>query len=164
MKTTKHFYLSLAACKGLGSVSEAFPHQPPSVAQVGVNMAIPTASLPPKPLSVPLQPLEENVPRLEEWLLQHFSSSTFNTAREPLPVMEGKPHHIHLAREAVPYVCHTPASVPKHWEKEVKDQLDEDIRRGVLQAVPAGEATEWCSRMVVVAKKSGHPRRTVDYQ
>ena len=145
MKTTKHFYLSLAACKELGFVSEDFPHQPPSVAHVGVDMAIPTTSLPPKPLSVPLQPLEGNVPRLEEWL-------------------EGKPHHIHLAREAVPYVCHNPASVPKHWEKDVKDQPDEDIRRGVLQAVPAGEAMEWFSRMIVVAKKAGHPRRTDGYQ
>ena len=164
MKTAKRFYISLKACKELGLVSETFPHQPTSVASVGVEVFTPTASLPHKPLAVPLPPLEENVPRLEKWLLQHFSASTFNTAREPLPVMEGKPHHIHLAREAVPYACHTPASVPKHWEKEVKDQLDEDIRRGVLQAVPAGEATEWCSRMVVVAKKSGQPRRTVDYQ
>lgn len=43
-------------------------------------------------------------------------------------------------------------------------QLDDDVRRGVIRPVPAGEATEWCARMVVVAKKSGKPRRTVDFQ
>ena len=167
MKTAKQFYLSLAACRDLGLVHEDFPHQTLLVASTGMSRASgpptpPTA--PPRPSSMPLPPLEENVQRLEEWLLQRFSSTTFNTTRNPLPVMAGKPHHIHLAPDAVPHACHTPASVPKHWENEVKEQLDEDVRRGVLQPVPAGEATEWCSRMVVVAKKSGQPRRTVDYQ
>lgn len=46
----------------------------------------------------------------------------------------------------------------------MKAQLDEDVRRGVIQPVPAGEAMEWCARMVVAAKKSAQPRRTVDYQ
>ena len=43
-------------------------------------------------------------------------------------------------------------------------QLDEDVARGVIEPVPVSEAKEWCSRMVVVAKKSGQPRRTIDYQ
>ena len=46
----------------------------------------------------------------------------------------------------------------------VKRQLDEDVRKGILEPVPVGEPTEWCARMVVVAKKSGQPRRTIDYQ
>ena len=169
MKTAKRLYLSLSACKQLELVPDSFPHHTHSIAPVNVETGsdeTPTSSnlLPSRPSTMPLPPVEENIKRLETWLLHHFSSSTFNTAREPLPVMAGKPHHIHLAPHAVPYVCHTPASVPKHWEKEVKMQIDEDVRRGVLQPVPAGEATEWCSRMVVVAKKSGQPRRTVDYQ
>ena len=79
-------------------------------------------------------------------------------------MMAGKPHHIHLTPGAKPHACHTPATVPKHWEEEVKLQLEEDVKRGVLQPVPSGEAAEWCARMVVVAKKSGQPRRTVDCQ
>ena len=166
MKTAKKFYLSLSACKDLRLVDRDFPHQKPLVASIRVDGACGAPTAPPssRPLSLPFPPLEDNVPRLEEWLLQHFSSTTFNTTREPLPVMAGKPHHIHLVPGAVPHACHTPASVPKHWEKEVKEQLEEDVRRGVLQPAPAGEATEWCSRMVVVSKKSGQPRRTVDYQ
>ena len=35
---------------------------------------------------------------------------------------------------------------------------------GIIRPVPAGVASEWCARMVVVPKKSGMPRRTVDFQ
>ena len=45
----------------------------------------------------------------------------------------------------------------------MKKQLKEDIRKGILESVPVGEAMEWCTRMVVVARKPGQPRRTVDY-
>ena len=165
VRSVQQVYLSLAACKDLGLVHEHFPNPLlPAVASVDEESSGKTASLPVRPASMPLPPLEENVPRLQEWLLGHFSTSTFNTDRYPLPVMAGPPHHIHLSPDATPYACHTPASIPKHWEAEVKQQLDEDVRRGVIRPVPAGEATEWCARMVVVAKKSGKPRRTVDFQ
>lgn len=162
--SAKNFYLSLDACKDLGLVHRNFPIYVASATTKGEGVVhsenIPMA----RPTKLPFSPLIENVPRLEEWLRRHFSFSTFNTNRTPLPTMAGKPHHIHLMADAVPYACHTPASVPRHWEDEVKAQLNEDVRRGVLQAVPAGEATEWCARMVVVPKKNSQPRRTVDYQ
>ena len=46
----------------------------------------------------------------------------------------------------------------------MKTQLEKAIRRDVVEPVPAGEPTKSCSRMVVVSKKSGQPRRTLDYQ
>ena len=169
--SAKNFYLSLSACKELGVVHRNFPQQVPVVGVVSsvdpppaTDCTVMPRPLPPKPEVMPFQPIEENVHRLEGWLLQHFSSSTFDTSREPLPVMVGKPHHIHLLSDAVPIACHTPVSIPRHWEDEVKRQLEEDVSKGVIEPVPAGEATEWCSRMVVVAKKSGQPRRTVDFQ
>ena len=113
---------------------------------------------------VPFPPSEENIERLQEWLLQHFSGNTFNTDRDPLPIMEGKPHNIHLKDNAVPYACNTPAEIAKHWEAEVKQQLDKDVEQGIIEKVPQGEPTHWCARMVVVAKRNGKPRRTVDYQ
>ena len=83
--------------------------------------------------------------------IQHWQKS---------PASDGKQaaHHPPASRR------HTPALVPRHWEAEVKKQLNKDIRKGILEPVPVGEATEWCARMVVVAKKSGHPRHTIDYQ
>ena len=164
IQSVKKFYLSLDACKDLGLVHRNFPTPlvAPTVLGEGEGDSQPGSHTdctpPPRPETVPFPPLIENVARLEEWLRRHFSSSTFNTSKTPLPVMAGKPHHIHLMPEAIPYACHTPASVPKHWEKEIKAQLDEDVRRGVIQPAPAGEATEWCAWMVVVPKKNGHPR------
>ncbi|XP_064106861.1 uncharacterized protein LOC135215838 [Macrobrachium nipponense] len=70
----------------------------------------------------------------------------FNTARKPLPVMQGELHHIHLLPGATPYACHTPTSVPKHWEEEVKAHLEEDVARVVIEPVPAGQPTKWCAR------------------
>lgn len=75
----------------------------------------------------------------------------------------GAPHHIHLTHDAVSYACHISASATRHWEAEVKRQLDEVVKI-VIQPVPAWEATEWCARMVVVAKKSGKLRHTADFQ
>ncbi|KAK7069075.1 hypothetical protein SK128_018269 [Halocaridina rubra] len=40
---------------------------------------------PPHPTAMIFPPLEENIERLQEWLLQYFSSSTFNTMRLQLP-------------------------------------------------------------------------------
>lgn len=40
--------------------------------------------------------------------------------------------------------------MPRPWEAEVKKQLDEDVRKGILKPVLIGEATEWCARMEVI--------------
>ena len=173
VNSAKILYLSFDVCKGLGLLPQDFPHQ--AVAASAMNEETITGSeqpggtptgdgIPATPSTIPFAPLEENVCKLEEWLIRHFSSSTFNTAKSPLPVMAGPPHHIHLLPDARPHACHVPASVPKHWENEVKAQLEEDVKRGVVEPVPTGEPTQWCARMVVVGKKNGQPRRTVDYQ
>ena len=40
----------------------------------------------------------------------------------------------------------------------------QDVELGILEKVPANEATVWQHRMVVVRKSNGTPRRTVDLQ
>ena len=60
--------------------------------------------------------------------------------------MEGEPHHIHLKKDAVPYACHTPADVARHWESEVKQKMDKDVAQHIIKKVPPGEPTgvqEW---------------------
>ena len=44
-----------------------------------------------------------------------------------------------------------------------KADLDRDIALGVIEPVPVGELMTSCSRMVIARKKSGGPRRCVDY-
>ena len=57
---------------------------------------------------------------------------------------------------------HKPIPIPHHWQAQVKSDLDRDVELGILEKVPMGMPTTWQSRMVVVSKKSGKPRRTVD--
>ncbi|XP_066964375.1 uncharacterized protein [Macrobrachium rosenbergii] len=175
---TTRFYMSLGVCKSLGLVHAKFPNH--TVATVHDVTQKPPVSTNPhqtheengcsrvgdvgREREMPYPAMEENVQRLRDWLLQRFAKTTFNVSRNPLPMMKGAPHHIHLREGATPHACHTPIPVPKHWEADVKAQLDEDVKLGVIREVPAGTATDWCARMVVVTKKNGKPRRTVDYQ
>ena len=57
---------------------------------------------------------------------------------------------------------HKYAPVPVHFEETVKSELDRDVRMCVLEKVPVGTPSDWCSRMVAVAKSNGKPKRTVD--
>ena len=65
---------------------------------------------------------------------------------------------------ASPVTIHTPISVPLHWQEQVKADIDRDMALGVIEPVPVGEPMTWCSRMVITRKKSGGPRRCMDYQ
>ena len=49
-----------------------------------------------------------------------------------------------------------------HWMEKVKADLDQDVHLGIIEPVPINTPTSWCSRMVIVLKSSGEPRRTVD--
>jgi hypothetical protein len=46
----------------------------------------------------------------------------------------------------------------------VKAGLDRDVALGVIKPVPAGVHVTWCHRMVVCAKNSSRPQRTIDFQ
>ena len=69
---------------------------------------------------------------------------------------------IHIDPEAIPVAAYKPIPIPHHWQKIVKSKLDRDCELGIIEEVPVGVPTKWQLRMVVVAKKSGKPRRTVD--
>ena len=78
--------------------------------------------------------------------------------------MSGPPMRIMVDPDATPVAYHTPIPVPIHWQEAVKAGLDRDVELGVIEPVPVGTPVTWCSRMVIAAKKSGEPRRTVDFQ
>ena len=54
-----------------------------------------------------------------------------------------------------PIAVHKPIPVPLHWQQEVKESIDRDVKLGVLEAVPVGEPVTWCHRMVTARKKNG---------
>merc|ERR1711888_439026 len=63
-----------------------------------------------------------------------------------------------------PVAVHKPYTVPKHWQDQVKEGLEKDVRMGIIEEVPVNTPTMWCSRMVCVPKHTGEPRRTVDFK
>ena len=180
-RSVQRFFLSCQACKELGIIPPSFPVPPtsplppalltpaelpvlpPPMASLVITEDRPRLPPPPKPTQLPFPPTHENIPLLKNFILDSFISSAFNRSK-PFPKLSTPPAHIHLRPNAVPFACHTPALVAAHWEDSVKASLDRDVLAGVLIEVPIGEPSEWCSRMVVVAKKDGRPRRTVDYQ
>ena len=78
--------------------------------------------------------------------------------------MTGEPVKVQFKEEAKPCAVHTPIPVPFHWKYQVKEEIERDVRLGIIEPVPQGSPTKWCSRMVVTSKKDGSPRRTVDLQ
>ena len=167
--STERFYLSRDALILLGVISKDFP-------QVGSTMEngtidhqsgsceCPTRVLPPKaPAALPFPCIPENNSKMKEWLLQRFSSSTFNRCpHQKLTRMTGPDIKIHIDPIATPFTAHTPSMVPLHWQDEVEKQIKNDVAMGVLEEVPFGEPSFWCHRMVITRKADGSPRRTVD--
>ncbi|KAK8375055.1 hypothetical protein O3P69_016145 [Scylla paramamosain] len=92
----------------------------------------------PSPLSPPYELVEENVGRLEKWLLEEFGCTVFATERTPLPEMRSLPHHIHLRPGARPHAVHVPATVPHHFYDEVRRQINDDIARGIIEELLTG--------------------------
>jgi len=78
--------------------------------------------------------------------------------------MSGESLKISFLPDYSPKAIHTPIPIPHYWKDDVKAQLDSDESFGIIEPVPPGHPTTWCSRMVVVPKKDGIPRRTVDLQ
>ena len=74
------------------------------------------------------------------------------------------PMQVFIDPDATPTTVHTPAVVPIHWREDVKEQLDKDVRLGVIEKVPPNSPVTWCHRAFWTAKTDGTPRRVVDLQ
>ena len=132
------------------------PHNP--------SCSCPQRQAPPlRPSELPFPCTLENKERMKTWLLERYASSTFNTCpHRPLQCMDVPPVEIHMESTATPKACHTPASIPLHWQQRVHEDLLRDEALGVIERVPYGEPVTWCHRMVISRKHDGSPRRTVD--
>ncbi len=120
---------------------------------------------PSHPDNIPFEPTPENRKKLELWILQRYASSAINVSpQQPLQTMTGQTLHINFKPDAIPFAVHCPIPVPHHWKTAVKADLDHDVALSIIEPVPQGTPTIWCSRMVVAPKKDGSPRRTVDLQ
>lgn len=111
-------------------------------------------AIPPKPANIPITPTERNRPRLKEWVLELFGFSTCDICPyQLLQTMKAIPLNITFIPGTIPTAVHTSILVPYHWKRRVKQNINWD-----------DTPTTWCHRMVVVPKKNGSHRCTVDLQ
>ena len=168
-------FLSEQACEDLGIIEKEFPSigrfpEAGTVASSGTPSRTcscpPRATPPPPPTSLPMPATPENRDLLKSWIEDRYKASAFNQCcHQPLPLITDLPPlQLHADPKAKPVAVHQPVSIPVHWQAQVKEELDRDCRLGVIEPVPMGEPTAWCSRMVVCPKSDGSPRRTVDLQ
>ena len=173
---TNRLFLSKHACIVLGLISKNFP-------SIGENLEVtdsrkhPESAMtsecqcprrtmpPPPPKTIPYLPTEQNRGKLKQFLLDYYKSSTFNVCEhQTFPRMTGPPLRLMIEPTATPYAIHKPIPVPIHFQEDVYEGLKRDERLGVIEAVPIGTPVTWCHKMIVVPKKNGKPRRTVDLQ
>ena len=180
--TVPGIYLSEQACADLGCVPSSFPNvgqcnameateSRDKCSNLGVqtksqSCTCPKRTLPPEKIpELPCSPTKENLPKLKEFILNHYASSAFNTCEhQPLPMMEtAPPLRLFVDPQATPVAVSTPSTIPLHWVDQVKAGLDRDELLGVIEKVPVNEPVSWCSRMVITPKHDGTPRRVVDF-
>ena len=132
--------------------------------EVDKACSCPRRTLPPEmPKELPFP--ETEVEKIKDWIVNRYKSRTFNTCEhQPLPKKKGEPLGIYMREDGKPFVVHTHSPIPVHFQQEVKEQLDRDVRLGVLEKVPPNTPTTWCRRLVVATKKNGTPTRIVDLQ
>ena len=72
---------------------------------------------PDPPALLPCHATEENITRLEEFILKHFTESAFNCCeQQPLPLMKESPDMQLFADEnAEPGTFHKAFPIPMHW-------------------------------------------------
>ena len=178
--------LSEQTCKQLRMISSRYP-EPGSFDKVNVPQVAPVVNNDdehydlepcspdedggcscPRRESVPIKPeFDPTLSRagLRKRIIQHYGASAFNRCtRQTLPLMKGEPLPIPTKNDMKPVAVHTPVAIPLHWEEKVYKDLMRDVALGVIEPVPINTPVTWCSRMVVVPKHSGEPRRTVDLQ
>ena len=158
---SNQFYLSRSACIDLGMISEKFPtigetsnavtNFANTEAVTPPNCTCPKRALPPPvPTSLPYPAIDENREKLQQYLLDYYNNSTFNTCEhQPLPHMTGPPVMLMIADDAKPVASHSPIPVPIHWHDEVKADLDRDVRLDLGHLVVM--VLCGCNRCILVA-------------
>ena len=101
---------------------------------------------------------------MKKYIVDSFQSTAFNNTDVPFPSLPPPNFKIFLKPNAIPYAQHTPIPVAHQQKAAIKQQLDDDVKRGMIIPVPWNTPVVWCAPMVVTTKSDGSPRRTIDYQ
>ena len=98
----------------------------------------PRRTLPPLPPSrqdVGIEFTEENSEKLSKWIVDYYSSSTFNQCNtQPLPLMKTSPPlSLMIDPEAKPVSNKKCYQVPLHYKEKVLKSLETDVKLGVCE-------------------------------
>ena len=175
----QHLYFSKAACIDVRILPKDFPNSTATIPPIEdmAMQCIPLTSthktsdaspkhnrveeqLPTRSQKLPFSPTEQNIHRLKNWLLKHFAETALKNNGE-FPPMSA---HIHLKEGAVSKARHSPIPVPIPLKEPVRQALWENVKKGIVTPVPVSMPIDWCSTMVITAKKNGKPRRTIEYK
>ena len=139
--TFDRLFLSKEACITLGMISTKFPtigetqqtHHSTEILNAVDTLTHnesclttpcewPRRQLPPAPsMELPFPATEDNRKKLQEYLLEYYKSSSFNTCQhQTLSMMEGPPLKLMVGPGAVPVTYHTPVPVPLHCKTTSK--------------------------------------------
>ena len=169
--STSNFYLSREAMERLGIINSPFPKVGATsisgLSEETASCDCPTRQkAPPRPESLPFEPVEENIQAMKEWLLHRYSASTFNKCpHQEMPFMRDDPHmEVFIDKSVKPHAVHTPVVIPIHWREQAKEGLDRDCQLGAIEKVPPNTPVTWCHRAIWTSKPDGSPRRVVDMQ
>ena len=148
-----HIYFSKTGCVDLNILPALFPYPMPTAKSTASTMpSCIKLTIPPHPNKIPFTPTVENRSKLAQYLCSNFSTTALGKSL-PFPSMSAPPAHIYLKSNPVPYSKYTPIPVPFHWKQEAKELLDKYVKNGILQEVPIDTLVQWCSAMVLTAKK-----------
>ena len=75
-----------------------------------------------------------------------------------------KPLQLFVDPNVKPVAIHKEAIIPIHLNARVKADQNRDVRLGILEKVNINSLVKWLSRMLVMMKKDGSPRRIIDYK
>ena len=96
---------------------------------------------------------------LSEKALEYLGiiSPTFPNVLESNGLTSDVPLGITFKTNSTASAVHKPILIPYHWKEDVKKGINQDVAMGVIETVPQGTPSVWCSRMVVTPKKGGSP-------
>ena len=133
-------YLSRKACIDLSILPPSYPHPMKGSNKETVH-SIESLIIPDKPKIIPFPATEDNINNLKQHLISKFRDTAFSKST-PFPSMDTKPVHIHVKPDAKPFAHHVPIPVPFHWKAQVKQDLDNDISRKIIEPVPIRSPVE----------------------
>ena len=86
------------------------------------------------------------------------------SVEEQLQAMECKPMKIELKPGAIPTRISTPRKIGPSIKPKVKSEVEDMVKKDIIEFVPADHATEWCHPFCPREKGSGGIRPTVDFR